>query len=100
VPNVNIEVPKGDGKRLATGLEIVISVGLAALAVGIAVNLWLGWNVAKPRIWLYVTLAAIFLTICISAFGDYHDWVKAKRKKEYMEKIRAGDENFRMGDGK
>jgi hypothetical protein len=83
--------PFGGAKPLPRGTGIVISVGLAALALGAVAGLLLGRDVANSKGWEAAVLAAVVFTICIAALGFYRDRLQADKHREYLDKVSAID---------
>jgi hypothetical protein len=80
--------PLGETKTLPPGTGVVISVGVAALAIGIALYLWLGASVENPKIWVVVTMVVAILTICLAAFSLYRDH-EEDEYNQYIANLRA-----------
>jgi hypothetical protein len=53
---MDVETDPPPQAKLAPGITIVIVWAGVALAIGIAIDLWLGGNVKKPEVWVAVAL--------------------------------------------
>lgn len=85
---INVTPPKAGAKKLPHGLGVVITVGVAALAVGVGLNLWLGEKVGNPKFWFAATMVVALVTICLAAFRFHRDRDEDEHNK-YIEKLRA-----------
>ena len=68
--------------KLHPGVGIVLSVGLAAIGVGLA--LWFVTDINEQRAWA-VILIAVVVTVWMAGAGFYLDRMRAAEHKEYME---------------
>jgi membrane protein implicated in regulation of membrane protease activity len=80
--------PEGKTKTLPAGTVVVVSVGVAALVAGVALNLWLGGSVGNPKIWVVVTMAVAILTFCLAAFSLFRDH-EEDEYNQYIANLRA-----------
>jgi predicted MFS family arabinose efflux permease len=88
MPDLRILKPfEEEPKTLPRGTVLVVVAGSAALAVGIALNPWLGDNVGDQKIWFAVTAVVAILTICLALFGFYRDREEGEYH-EYIQKLR------------
>lgn len=100
--------PKEEEENASTGwhlklpqeVGIIIGALIAALVAGFAINSILGGNPGNPALWVAATLAVVFGTICIAAFGVHRDRVQDMRYREYMRKLDAVKEEGNKRYGK
>jgi hypothetical protein len=82
--------PPVEAKKWPPGLGVVITVGVVVLAVGIALNLWLGANVVNQKVWFAATAVVAVLTICLAAVGVYRNRDEFEYE-EYIKNLREID---------
>jgi hypothetical protein len=95
MPEIGFPAPlEGGGAKLHPGVGIVLSVGLAAIGVGLA--LWFVTDINWQRTWTMVVLIAAGATTCIAAMGVYLDRVRESEHNEYMESLRRIDRTEKL----